>query len=89
MSGADLQNLSTRRPCWPRAPGRNKIEQVDFDRAADRVLLGAKREEPFTDEEKRRTAYHEAGPRPVRVAEPKARQASTACRSSRAAGPAA
>ena len=34
--------------------GRNKIEQVDFDRAADRVRLGTQREEPFNDQEKRR-----------------------------------
>jgi cell division protease FtsH len=33
----------------------------DFERAADRVLIGPKREEILTAEDKRRTAYHEAG----------------------------
>ena len=33
----------------------------DFDYARDKVLMGAKREEVLTDEEKEKTAYHEAG----------------------------
>ncbi len=41
--------------------GRNRIEQVDFDRAADRVRLGVQRDERFSEQERRRTAYHEAG----------------------------
>src|SRR5205823_14904461 len=41
--------------------GKNKIDQKDFNRAADRVLIGPKREEVLTQSDKRKTAYHEAG----------------------------
>jgi len=61
MSGADLQNLCNEAALLATRTGRNKLEQIDFDRAADRVRLGAQREEAFGDVEKRRTAYHEAG----------------------------
>jgi cell division protease FtsH len=61
MSGAELQNLCNEAALLATRAGRNKIEQVDFDRAADRVRLGAQREEAFNEQEKRRTAYHEAG----------------------------
>ncbi len=61
MSGAELKNLCNEAALLAVRGGRNKVEQIDFDRAADRVRLGAMREEPFNDQEKRRTAYHEAG----------------------------
>ncbi|MBP3960404.1 ATP-dependent zinc metalloprotease FtsH [Gemmata sp. G18] len=61
MSGAELKNLCNEAALLAVRAGRNKIEQVDFDRAADRVRLGSQREEPFSHDEKRRTAYHEAG----------------------------
>ena len=34
---------------------------ADFDYARDKVLMGAKREEVLSDQEKEKTAYHEAG----------------------------
>jgi cell division protease FtsH len=61
MSGAELKNLCNEAALLAVRAGRNKLEQVDFDRAADRVRLGAMREEPFSNEEKKRTAVHEAG----------------------------
>ncbi|AWM42283.1 ATP-dependent zinc metalloprotease FtsH [Gemmata obscuriglobus] len=61
MSGAELKNLCNEAALLAVRAGRNKIEQIDFDRAADRVRLGSQREEPYSDKEKRRTAYHEAG----------------------------
>jgi cell division protease FtsH len=61
MSGADLRNLCNEAALQATRSGKNKLEQEDFDRAADRVILGLKREEPFSQEEKRRTAVHEAG----------------------------
>ncbi len=61
MSGADLRNLCNEAALIATREGKNKIEQNDFDQASDRVRLGAKREEAFGDEEKKRTAYHEAG----------------------------
>jgi cell division protease FtsH len=72
MSGADLQNLCNEAALHATRAGRNKVEQVDFDRAADRVRLGVLREESFSDEEKRRTAYHEAGHALCAILEPKA-----------------
>jgi cell division protease FtsH len=72
MSGAELQNLCNEAALQATRSDRNKLEQVDFDRAADRVRLGALREEAFSDQEKRRTAYHEAGHALCAVLEPKA-----------------
>jgi cell division protease FtsH len=61
MSGAELKNLCNEAALLAVRAGRNKLEQIDFDRASDRVRLGTQREEPFSAEEKKRTAYHEAG----------------------------
>ena len=61
MSGAELKNLCNEAALLAVRAGRNKLEQVDFDRAADRVRLGALREEQYSAQEKKRTAYHEAG----------------------------
>jgi cell division protease FtsH len=61
MTGADLRNLANEAALLATREGKNTIDRSDFDRAADRVLIGAKREEVLTSEEKRRTAYHEAG----------------------------
>jgi cell division protease FtsH len=52
--------------------GKAKIDRSDFARAADRVLMGPKREEVMTPEAKRRTAYHEAGHALVAWYEPEA-----------------
>ncbi len=61
MTGADLRNLANEAALLATREGKNKIDRNDFERAADRVLIGAKREEVLSPEEKRRTAYHEAG----------------------------
>ena len=61
MSGADLRNLCNEAALQATRTGKQRVEQVDFELAADRVLLGLLREEPFSNEEKRRTAVHEAG----------------------------
>jgi len=72
MSGADLRNLCNEAALIATREGKNKIDQKDFDAAADRVILGLKREEPFGEEEKKRTAYHEAGHALCAWLEPKA-----------------
>ena len=72
MSGADLRNLCNEAALVATREGKTAIEQVDFDVAGDRVRLGAKREEAFSEEEKRRTAYHEAGHALCAWLEPKA-----------------
>src|SRR5213595_2908932 len=61
MTGADLRNLSNEAALLATREGKAKIDNTDFERAADRVLIGPKREEILSAEDKRRTAYHEAG----------------------------
>jgi cell division protease FtsH len=61
MTGADLRNLANEAALLATREGKDKIERIDFERAADRVLIGPKREEVLSPEEKRATAYHEAG----------------------------
>jgi cell division protease FtsH len=61
MTGADLRNLANEAALLATREGKGKIDRSDFERAADRVLIGAKREEVLSAEDKRRTAYHEAG----------------------------
>jgi cell division protease FtsH len=61
MTGADLRNLANEAALLATREGKNKLDRSDFERAADRVLIGPKREEVLAPEDKRRTAYHEAG----------------------------
>jgi cell division protease FtsH len=61
MTGADLRNLTNEAALLATREGKNKIERIDFERASDRVLIGPKREEVLSPEEKKHTAYHEAG----------------------------
>jgi cell division protease FtsH len=72
MTGADLSNLANEAALLATREEKHKIERTDFDRAADRVLLGPKREELLTAEGKRKTAYHEAGHALVALLEPHA-----------------
>lgn len=61
MTGADLRNLANEAALLATRENKNRIDRRDFERAADRVLMGPKREEVLTEDDKRRTAYHEAG----------------------------
>ncbi len=61
MSGADLRNLANEAALIATRENKNRIDRSDFEKAADRVLLGPKRDEILTEDDKRRTAYHEAG----------------------------
>src|SRR5918912_1051577 len=61
MTGADLRNLANEAALLATREGKGKIDRSDFERAADRVLIGPKREEVLTPGDKRRTAYHETG----------------------------
>src|SRR5205085_6247128 len=61
MTGADLRNLCNEAALLATRENKSKIDRGDFERAADRVLMGPKREEVLTEDDKRRTAYHEAG----------------------------
>lgn len=61
MTGADLRNLANEAALLATRENKSKIDRADFERAADRVLIGPKREEVLSEDDKRRTAYHEAG----------------------------
>ncbi len=61
MTGADLRNLANEAALNAARADRSKITRKDFMTAADRVVLGAKREDVLKEEDKRRTAIHEAG----------------------------
>lgn len=61
MTGADLRNLANEAALIATRENKNRIDRQDFENAADRVLMGPKRDEVLNADEKRRTAYHEAG----------------------------
>jgi cell division protease FtsH len=61
MTGADLRNLANEAALIATRENKNRIDRSDFERASDRVLMGPKRDDILNAEEKRRTAYHEAG----------------------------
>jgi cell division protease FtsH len=62
MSGADLANLVNEAALLAARRNRDKVFMADFEDAKDRVLLGAERKSLVMKEEERRlTAYHEAG----------------------------
>ena len=72
MSGADLRNLANEAAINAARAGKERIDSNDFDQAAERILLGARREGTHTPDERRRTAYHEAGHALTAWMEPKA-----------------
>ncbi len=62
FSGADLENLVNEAALWAARQNKKEVEVVDFEMAKDKVLMGAERKSMIlSDEEKRVTAYHEAG----------------------------
>ena len=61
MSGADLANLANEAALIAGRAGRACVAAADFDAAVDRVTLGALGASLMNQEERRTTAYHEAG----------------------------
>jgi len=62
FSGADLENLVNEAALWAAKLNRDRVTMADFEMAKDKVLMGRERRSLIlTDEEKRTTAYHEAG----------------------------
>merc|ERR1711871_1784987 len=62
MSGADLSNLVNLASLQASLQNRETIMMSDFEHAKDRILMGAERKSAVISEENRRcTAYHEAG----------------------------
>jgi cell division protease FtsH len=62
FSGADLESVVNEAALIAARFNKSLIEMVDFELAKDKVLMGAERKSMIiSDEEKRNTAYHEAG----------------------------
>jgi cell division protease FtsH len=62
FSGADLANMVNEAALNAARLNRKQVTMYDFELAKDKVLMGAERKSMLlTDEEKRVTAYHEAG----------------------------
>jgi len=62
FSGADLANLVNEAALLAARRSKDTVEMEDFDEAKDKVLMGVERRSMIiSDEEKKNTAYHEAG----------------------------
>jgi cell division protease FtsH len=62
FSGADLANLANEAALLAARKGKRLIAMREFEEAKDKVMMGAERKSMvMTEDEKRATAYHEAG----------------------------
>jgi cell division protease FtsH len=62
FSGADLANLVNEAALMAARRNRRMVMQRDFEDAKDKVMMGAERKSMvMTNEEKKKTAYHEGG----------------------------
>jgi len=62
LSGAELANLVNEAAILAARMGKTQVENDDFERAKDKILMGLERKSMLiSDEEKKNTAYHEAG----------------------------
>ena len=62
FSGADLANLVNEAALFAARRNGRVVEMIDFERAKDKIIMGAERKSMVMDEDERKnTAYHEAG----------------------------
>ncbi len=62
FSGADLANLVNEAALTAARLGRRFVAMVDFESAKDKIMMGAERRSMvLTQDQKEKTAYHEAG----------------------------
>jgi cell division protease FtsH len=62
FSGAEIANLVNEAALLAARKGKQRIEQVDFEEAQDKIIMGLERKTMMIDQDARRlTAYHEAG----------------------------
>ncbi|MGB7947005.1 MAG: ATP-dependent zinc metalloprotease FtsH [Candidatus Binatia bacterium] len=62
FTGADLENLVNEGALLAARSDKEKVDMLDLELAKDKVMMGAERRSMIiSDEEKRITAYHEAG----------------------------
>ena len=62
FSGADLANLVNEAALFAARANKRLVDMGDFEKAKDKIMMGAERRSmAMSEEEKRLTAYHEAG----------------------------
>jgi len=62
FAGADLENLVNEAALNAARTGKSKLTMEDFEYARDKVMMGAERRSMvISEDEKKNTAYHEAG----------------------------
>ena len=62
FSGADLANLVNEAALFAARASKRLVDHDDFERAKDKIMMGAERRSMvMNDDEKKLTAYHEAG----------------------------
>ena len=62
FSGADLANLVNEAALFAARRNKRQVDMEDFEKAKDKILMGVERKSMvMSEEEKRLTAYHEAG----------------------------
>lgn len=62
FSGADLSNLVNEAALLAARKSKSKVDMPEFEAAKDKVLMGVERKSMIiSEEEKKNTAYHEAG----------------------------
>ncbi|WP_173238575.1 ATP-dependent zinc metalloprotease FtsH [Legionella antarctica] len=62
FSGADLSNLVNEAALFAARANKRKVSMQELDKAKDKIMMGAERRSMVMDEdEKKLTAYHEAG----------------------------
>jgi len=61
MVGADLANLANEAALLAARLGHDKVRHADFTDALEKIVLGAPRGVVLSDDDRRRTAYHESG----------------------------
>jgi len=61
MVGADLANLVNEAALLAARRNHDKVQEADFTDALERIVLGAERQVMISQEDRRRTAYHEGG----------------------------
>jgi cell division protease FtsH len=62
FSGADLANLVNEAALFAARANKRLVDMEDFERAKDKIMMGAERRSMvMSEEERRNTAYHESG----------------------------
>lgn len=61
FSGADLENMLNEAAIGAAREGKNKVDMDDLEEAATKVKMGPEKKRMQSEEERKMTAYHEAG----------------------------